>query len=303
MSGYDVLLFDGYFCDLIITGLTEVPKLGKDLFGAGMGIHAGGSFNTVRALHRLGMKPAWVCDFGNDLFSQFVLSDMQQEGVDTTWLRLHDSPVRSFSLAFSLSGDRGFISYKDPAEPYDRVPYIYETRPACLLLSWLDPGPDVHRLVAAAREIGAQILMDCQSTELTLQTPGVLEILGQVDVFFPNASEAMFLTGAPDVEQACEKLAQVTKRLVVKNGEHGAIARWAGSYLEVPSIPVDAVDLTGAGDCFNAGFLYGWLREEPLEQCIRKGNICGALATTAPSTIATPTEKELLEHLIAWYPA
>ena len=47
----------------------------------------------------------------------------------------------------------------------------------------------------------------------------------------------------------------------------------------VPSIEVDAVDTTGAGDCFNAGFLYGWLNNEPVENCLRIGNVCGGLST------------------------
>lgn len=300
-STYDVLLFDGYFCDLIITGLSEIPCLGKDLFGTEMGIHAGGAYNTVRALHRLGLKPGWVCNLGNDLFSRYVLEEIQREGVDTSLFRLHDHPVRALSLAFSLSGDRGFISYIDPAEIYDRVPYVYATRPACLLLSWLDPSPDAQRLVKAAREVGAQVLMDCQSTELTLDTPGVIEILQAVDVFFPNATEAMFLTGAPDVEQACEKLAEFTERVVVKNGEHGALARVGDRRIEVPSVSIQCVDSTGAGDCFNAGFLYGWLKGEPLERCIQAGNICGAVSTTAHGTIAAPKEEELLALLESHY--
>ena len=78
---YDTLIFGEYFCDLIVTGLPELPRLGADLFGTGLGMLAGGSFNTVRALHRLGAQVGWVCDFGNDLFSQFVLSEVRQEGM------------------------------------------------------------------------------------------------------------------------------------------------------------------------------------------------------------------------------
>ncbi|HEY3344995.1 MAG TPA: carbohydrate kinase family protein, partial [Anaerolineaceae bacterium] len=120
MSNFDVLLFDGYFFDLIVTGLPEVPRLGTDLFGKEIGCSAGGTFNTVRALHRLGLRVGWVCNFGNDLFSQFVLNEAHQEGVDPQLFRMHDHPVRAFSLAFSFQADRGFISYIDPAEAYDR---------------------------------------------------------------------------------------------------------------------------------------------------------------------------------------
>src|SRR5215213_3850059 len=137
MGDYDVLTFDPYFCDLIVTGLPELPRLGLDLFGTDMGIEAGGTFNSVRALHRLGVRVGWACDFGNDLFSQFVLSEVAKEGVDTRLFRMHDQPVRVFSLAFSYAHDRGFISYMDHLEAVDPVPYIERYRPKAILMNVL----------------------------------------------------------------------------------------------------------------------------------------------------------------------
>jgi sugar/nucleoside kinase (ribokinase family) len=57
------------------------------------------------------------------------------------------------------------------------------------------------------------------------------------------------------------------------------------------------VDTTGAGDCFNAGFLYGHLNGNPLEQSLRYGNICGGLSTTGYGTEATPTLTEFQQEL------
>lgn len=48
MRNFDVLLFGGYFCDLIVTGLADLPRLGNEVFGTGLGIHAGGAFNVER---------------------------------------------------------------------------------------------------------------------------------------------------------------------------------------------------------------------------------------------------------------
>src|SRR5215216_5156053 len=140
MANYDVLLFDPYFCDLIVTGLPELPRLGADLFGTDMGIEAGGTFNTVRALHRLQMRVGWACDFGDDLFSQFVLAEVRKEGVDTSLFRIHAKPVRVFSLAFSYVNDRGFISYMDRLEPVNRVPYVNEHQPKGILMHGIETG-------------------------------------------------------------------------------------------------------------------------------------------------------------------
>ena len=297
MRSYDVLMFGGYFCDLIITGLPELPRLGLDLFGTGMGLHAGGTFNTVRALHRLGMRVGWVCDFGDDLFSQFVLSEIHQEGVDTSLFRYHDRPVRWFSLAFSFAGDRGFISYIDPVEPYDRIPYVLDYKPGCILLGSLEYGPEMMELVDAARRVGALVYMDCQATPATLKTPGVVETLRSIDAFLPNASEAVQITGAANVEQAADILSAMIPLVVIKLGPEGALARTKDCKFYSPALDVEVVDTTGAGDCFNAGFLYSHLRDQPVEISLRAGNICGGLSTTTSGTGAAPSEEEIKKYL------
>ena len=297
MGTYDVLLFDTYFFDLVITGLPEVPRLGLDLFGSGMGIEAGGTFNTVRALHRLGLRPGWACDFGSDLFSQYVLDKVNAEGIDTSLLRLHDHPVRVFSLSFSMAHDRGFISYMDPRGPFDRVPYILEHRPAAVMLSALDYGPEAERLVEAAHHVGARVYMDCQSRSETLATPGVPEMIAKVDAFLPNAGEALQLTNAADVETAARELAELAPLVVVKMGADGALAISGDWRVHSPGLKVPVVDTTGAGDCFNAGFLYGQLHGLSLERSLRAGNFCGGMATTAFCTAAAPTLAELQAYL------
>jgi sugar/nucleoside kinase (ribokinase family) len=297
MGNYDILTFDAYFFDLIVTGLPEIPRLGMDLFGEGMAIRAGGTFNTVRAMHRLGLRVGWVCDFGDDLFSQFVLSEIQQEAIDTRLFRRHAHPVRRFSLAFSFAHDRGFISYIDPVEPIDRLPYLCEHRPAALMLCSLEYGAQALGLVDAARQLGTTVYMDCQATGATLQTPGVIEMLRSVDVFLPNASEARQLTGETEVESALETLQELTPFVVIKLGAEGALASSQGCRFFSPGIEAAVVDTTGAGDCFNAGFVFGRLQDKSIEECLQLGNICGGLSTTDYGTVATPTLEQLEKFL------
>jgi sugar/nucleoside kinase (ribokinase family) len=292
------MIFNHYFCDLIVTGLPDIPRLGKDLFGNGMGIHAGGTFNTVRAMHRLGMRIGWTCDFGSDLFSQFVLSEIQKESVDTCLLRIHDHPVRSFSLAFSFEEDRGFISYMDPLPPVDRVPYVLEHNPKAVFLCSLEYGPETLALIDAAHRVGAVVGMDCQTTSDTIETPQVIEALQAVDIFMPNAQESLQFTGAEDVETAAKILAKFTPLVVIKIGSVGALAQTGDCQVFSPAVKFPVVDTTGAGDCFNAGFMYSHLQGRPLEESLRAGHFCGGLSTTAHGTIATPT-REALEAFLS----
>src|SRR5205085_6102624 len=112
-----------------------------------------------------------------------------------------------------------------------------------------------------------------------------------------NASEALQLTGAATVEAALAQLAELTPLAIVKRGAQGAIAQ-AGQHMgRAPAIGVDVFDTTGAGDCFNAGFLYGHLRGLPLEDCLRCGNICGGLSTTARGGAAAPSAAQVEEWL------
>ena len=295
---YDVLLWGVYFCDLIFTGLPQVPRLGAEVFSTDFSMTPGGPFTTAVAMHRLGLCVGWMCDFGDDAFSQFVLAAAKREGIDDSLFQLHPFPVRRVSAAFSFSHDRGFVSFMDDVAQTSPVLLIERHRPRCVFLPHLHYGQLYAHLFACARAQGAAIFMDCQSTDATLETPGVVEALEAVDVFAPNEVEALQLTGAATVDQALARLTELTPLVIVKRGAEGAMARQDGEVVQVPAIPVEVVDTTGAGDCFNAGFIYGYLRGAPLETCLRAGNICGGLSTTAVGgRAAAPTAARVEEYL------
>jgi sugar/nucleoside kinase (ribokinase family) len=290
---YDVLLPDGYFCDLIFTGLPELPRLGADLFGTGFDMVPGAVFYTALALHRLGVHTGWACDFGDDFASRFVLEAARREGIDGGLFRLHDRPLRRISVAFSYAHDRGFISYQDALPNISPIPLIERHRPRVVLLSHLHTGPDLLALAEATHACGGLVYMDCQAHPETLDDPAAVAALRAVDIFAPNRDEALHLTGAATAEQALGRLAELIPLVIVKCGADGAIAWRGGEVARVPGLAVPVLDTTGAGDCFNAGFVDGYLRGEPLETCLRRGNICGGLSTTARGGGAVPTAAQV----------
>ena len=297
VGDYDVLLLGSYYCDLIFNGLPELPRLGLDLFGTGFDLVAGGCFRSSTALKRLGLRAGWLCDFGDDLFSRLVLDMAAREGLDDSLFRHHPFPVRRISVAFSFVHDRGFISYADPLPPPAAADTIRAHPPRAVLISHLDYSPEQAAVVAAAREAGAFVFMDCQSVAVNLATPGVREAVARVDVFGPNESEALHLTGAPNVEAALAQLAAIAPAVVIKRGAQGALARAGDITLRSPALAVEVCDTTGAGDCFNAGFLYGHLTGCDLSGCLQRGNICGGLATIARDNGALPDAAALEEML------
>jgi sugar/nucleoside kinase (ribokinase family) len=107
-------------------------------------------------------------------------------------------------------------------------------------------------------------------------------LLKYTDILLPNEREACKLARVDDVEQAAELLSQKVPVLVIKRGSQGALARISKEkYAAFPPM-VDVVDLVGAGDSFDAGFVHQFIRKAKIEDCLKFGNIAGALSVTRP---------------------
>jgi len=283
MSRFDVIVLGDYYLDLIFTGLPQFPELGKEIVGTGFDMLPGGAYNASVAMHRLGLKVGWAADFGDDEFSRFVLERAQAEGLSDDLFIRHRRPLRRITVAASYPSDRAFITYCDPepaapaalkalATASARVVYVAGVYYGKLF----DAG---NALVRAKR---MKLVMDGNSgDEVTLANPAVRKTISSVDIFLPNAAEARRMTGQVDLDEAIRALAALGPLVVIKDGARGSRALADGQLSSAAAIPVTPVDTTGAGDCFNAGFLKAWLDGRPLADCLRWGNIVGGLSITA----------------------
>ncbi|MBI5669067.1 MAG: carbohydrate kinase family protein [Chloroflexi bacterium] len=300
---YDIIQLGDYCFDQIFSGMPEFPCLGREIFATELITTGGGMFITAAALTRLGARVGWPGCFGNDSYSQFVYDLAGREGIDLTLARILDRPYRLVTTSVPFQGERAFISYADSS--CDDMPeYWQHTLEECeyshLHIGWMMPDDELRPLVEQAHRKGATVSMDCQDGHHLRQPPICRETLAKVDIFMPNAREALIITEASNVEAAVRQLNQHVRMVVVKDGANGAWIGSEGNVIHAPAIcagPV--VDTTGAGDCFNAGFLFGYIVEKaPLEVCARYGNICGGLSVTAiGGATAAPTHDELLAWL------
>jgi sugar/nucleoside kinase (ribokinase family) len=299
ISSCDVLMFGDYFCDLIITGLKEIPRLGADLFGEAMDVTPGGAYIMAVALHRLGVKVRWAARLGTDIFSRFIDEEARREGLDTSLFEHLDQPYRSMSLSFSFAQDRGFISHTDPAPAgISQYSVIASQKPRWVINGPFDGSKESCHFPIFVHENGGKVYTDCQYTTLTLSDEGLSDLLSNTDIFAPNLSEARQLTGASNAEAAAGILALYVPLVLVKCGPDGAIAQSGKQVWHAPAINVKVIDTTGAGDCFNAGFLAAHLAGEPIESCLRYGNICGGLSVTrCGGASAAPTLEQLKSFL------
>ncbi len=297
MAKYDVLVFGDYFLDLVFTGLPQLPELGKEIFSTGFDMLPGGAYNTAAAMHRLGLKVGWATDFGDDDFSRFVLAQAAAEGLSDALFVHHRRPLRRVTVAASYPEDRAFIAYMDPEPAVPAAMKALTTASArAVYLSGIYFGKLFDAGLLLLRGKRMKLFMDGNSDEeATLRVASVRKTIANADLFTPNADEARRLTGEDDLPRAIRMLAELGPQVVVKDGSRGAYAYVEGEIIHAPAIAVTPLDTTGAGDCFNAGYIKAWLSGLPAAECLRWGNVVGGLSTTmrgGASRVVTAAEVE-----------
>ena len=296
MSGYDVLVVGEYYCDLIFSGLEAMPQLGHEVVASGLTVRPGGAYNMVLGLKRLGVRTAWACDFGTDLFSRLVLDAVAQDGIDPVAFHHVQRDAAMVSAAFANSVDRGFITYRggDVVPPGRKT--LSQVAPRWVLQSFRYT-PDWLRFIQQAKDSGSKIFGDCNGDPVDLQSPGVREFIALCDVFSPNETEAIALTGATSHEDALRQLSRHCPTVLIKRGSRGVSAIADGRRYDETAQPVVVVDTVGAGDAFAAGYLAATTWDLPFAERLRMAVGCGSLSTTGAGSSANPTEKELRDFV------
>lgn len=275
---WDVLLVGRYFCDLVFTGLPELPRLGHEVYSKEFHLVPGGVYTPAVTLTNLGVRVIWPSFFGSDPFSQFVKNRALEEEVDGAFFSDLSEPSLRITVAFSFSGERAFLSYMDPGPRLPYLELIEKHRPKWLYITHLMTGKELNDLVRAARASETKIYMDCQATDFTIDDKDLVDAIKSVDYFSPNLEEAKRLAKVKDLESVLEILGEYPKSLIIKLGKEGCIYQSGNKTISSKAIPADVVDTTGAGDNFNCGFLFGQINGYSLEQSLQSGNICGGLS-------------------------
>jgi sugar/nucleoside kinase (ribokinase family) len=301
---YDVLVAGEINPDLILSGDVE-PAFGQVEKVVDSAVLTVGSSSVIFACGaaRLGLRVAFIGKCGDDLFGRFMLEEMRKRTVDTSPVIVDPLLSTGLTVILNKGDDRAMLTFPGAigALRADEIPDDLLRRARHLhvasyfLQDALRPGlPDLFR---RARALGLTTSLDT-NYDPTERWEGLDQLLPLTDVFLPNATEACALTGVPDVEEAAARLARIVRVVAVKLGAEGALGVQGEQMARMPSLPVAVVDTVGAGDNFDAGFLYGYLHGWPLERALRLGTVCGALSTRAAGGVAgQPTLDEVLTYL------
>lgn len=278
---FDVFVVGDYCLDFVFSDISGQPKLGTEVIAKHFNMTPGGTCNSVIAMHRLGLKVSWAVDFGSDSFSRFILDYLGKEGIDPGLFVHTSKAMRKVTVSLSYPEDRAFIAYYDP-EPLIiaglKMIGKADARLVYIPGIYYGIGLDIGKSVASRKKM--LIAMDGNTNaEISLKNRRLKHAISILDVLFLNASEAIRLTGEPNFENALRTCAQLCPLVVIKNGSEGAYACHKGNIYFEDAIKVKAKDTTGAGDCFNAGFIKAWLDGKPVPECLKWGNIVGGLST------------------------
>ncbi len=252
---------------------------------------------------RLGMRTAYVGVVGEDAAGRFVLGELRGRGIDVDACRVDPEQPTGLSVVLSNGEDRatltslGAMSSLTDADVTDEMlaaaRHLHVSSPH--LQTGLRAG--LAELFDRAHEAGASTSLDPGWDPAGTWGKGLERALASTDVFLPNAAEACRFAAAEEPEAALAALADRIETVVVKLGPEGAIARRRDEGARAPAPAVDAVDSTGAGDSFAAGFLRGLADGESLARSLRLGLACGSLSTRSLGGVdAQPLLAEALER-------
>lgn len=301
---FDILVAGEINPDLILTGdvIPEFGQVEKLVDSAALTIGSSSAIFACGAA-RLGLQVAFLGVCGDDLFGHFMLDEMQRRGVDVSHVILSENGQTGLSLILNRGTDRAILTYtgliaalmgSDISDALlQRARHLHVA--SYFLQANLQPGlPDLFR---RARALGLTTSLDT-NYDPSETWSGFDELLAVTNVFLPNEKEALSLSGAANAELAANHLKSRVETLAIKLGSEGALGICGGEMVRVTSIPVEVVDTVGAGDSFDAGFLYGYLHDWSLTKSLRMACVCGGLSTQrAGGTDGQPNLAEALGFL------
>jgi sugar/nucleoside kinase (ribokinase family) len=301
---FDLLVAGEINPDLILTGdvALEFGQVEKLIDGATLTIGSSSAIFACGAA-RLGLKVAFIGVCGDDVFGRFMLDEMQKRNVDVNNVIIRAGGQTGLSVILNQDADRailthlGLIADLQASDIPDSL--LRQTRhlhvASYFLQTKLQPGLPV--LFQRAHSLGLTTSLDT-NYDPSEKWLGFDELLSNMDVFLPNKTEALSITQTNDVLSASQQLANKSKLVAIKLGADGALACSQNEIIESTSISVNVIDTVGAGDSFDAGFLYGYLKDWPLKKSLRLACVCGAMSTQkAGGTDGQPTLDEAMKHV------
>jgi len=316
---FDVLAIGEVLIDFSVVSSAGVPQM----FGSAGGAPA----NVLAAVAKLGGRCRMVAGVGADAFGDFVRHVLRTVGIDDSGVIRVSARTTLAFVHIAPDGERSFSFDRDPGadtqlRPEDLQPTWFEQAKivhiGSLALSHEPARSAAHRALDLARDHGRIVTFDVnyrpalwrQADEAVEEA---LQVIARADLVKCSEEELRLLTGRRHPDEALLQLASAFPgtRFLGTLGRDGSLAVIQGECRHVPSIPVQAVDTTAAGDAFFGALLYQLTRDADPDtvrdrlqddgfwlSALRFANIAGAITATRRGAIdALPALSDILEHM------
>jgi sugar/nucleoside kinase (ribokinase family) len=291
--------------------LIEILTIGEMLVEimrprAGMPLHEAGEFLGpypsgapvifIDTVARLGHASAMIGAVGEDDFGRCLTERLHADGVDLKYVQT--LPHRATAVAFVTyfeDGSRKFIFHIDgtpavmarfSADAASERPRYFHVM-GCSLMAKDSFRAEIFKAVKHFYALGTRISFDPNIRPELLGERSLIEVTGPVleraAILIPGEAELRHIGGDEEIDRSIEKLFRnpTLELIALKRGRNGARIYTRQTMIETPAYRVTEVDPTGAGDCFDAGFLCGLLEGRPLAECGRIAAAAGALNASA----------------------
>jgi sugar/nucleoside kinase (ribokinase family) len=301
-----ILVYGDANLDIFVTGKREIPAPGTENYVDEMPYAVGGGAAlVVMGLGKLECNAAYCGTLSGDMMGKMIAESMEELGIDLSMATVDHNVQSGISLSFTDEKDRSFISYAGSIAKNDIVMLknIDYSDIGHVHITGYDPKKhekimDVVKSIKSHEDI--TLSYDVAFDETGEWNRSITGLMPYVDVFFMNEVEAKGYSGEEDPEKAAEYFSNFGNIIVIKAGKQG-------SYLKVKdkemicekTVPVKAVDTTGAGDSFNAGFIWAYTNGLDHRTALKCGNYCGGRCVTAKGgNTAFPRLKELKDNVL-----
>jgi sugar/nucleoside kinase (ribokinase family) len=274
--------------DLIVSGLPSLPAFGQELTCTGCS-RALGSSSAIfsRALAGLGAQVDFMGKVGADDNGRFMVAQLHEVGIGTLGVVVDPEIQTGVTISLTYTDEKAQITYLGSIADYQfsdvNLGLLGDYAHLHMASMYLQTGlqPAFPTLLGRARELGLTTSLDPGWDPKERWDAGLFESLSVVNILFVNEHEVKAIARTEMVSQASMALAEYVDLVVAKLGAGGALVAGLDGMLEAPAFPAEVVDTTGAGDSFNAGFIYRYVVQGGSKaEALRFANACGAIAVT-----------------------
>ena len=284
---FDVSVVGELNLDIILSGLPEKLDLDREHLASDLTVTLGSSSAIfAHNLALLGNRVGFSSAIGSDPFGELCLQKLGDSGVDLSSVRRFAGKQTGLTLILPQGGPRYILTYPGTMsemrfEDLD-LDYVFSAKHFHLSSYFLQRAlrPRIGELFQRAKSAGLSTSLDTNDDPDEKWPDELSALLKFVDVLLPNEYEACKIARKPDAQSAAAALAKIVPLVVIKRGAAGALARKGDAVFTVPARLGAAVDAVGAGDSFDAGFLHQYIRGASIEDCLKFGNVTGALSVT-----------------------